>query len=238
MAGEKILIVEDTEDIRTALLTSFTEAGYSVRGAADGPSALRAFYEYQPELVILDVLLPGASGFDICERIRSMSTAPVLMFSAVGTEREKVTAFERGADDYIVKGTGIAEMLARVAASLRRSKNPGPAAPVSNYSDDVITMDFTTSNVTVRGKLADLTPTEYKLLALLVRNRGKPVPAERLLHGVWGREYDTEELVKWHIGHLRAKIEEDPARPKLVVTRRGFGYVYAEPQAGTQTQAA
>jgi DNA-binding response OmpR family regulator len=153
------------------------------------------------------------------------------MFSAIGNEREKVWAFERGADDYVVKGTGMGEMMARIAASLRRSKTPAPSAPVSKFTDDVISMDFASSTVEVRGTPVELTPTEFKLLSLLVRNKGKPVPAERLLHGVWGREYDTEELVKWHIGHLRQKIEEDPAHPRLVVTRRGFGYVYLEQHA-------
>jgi DNA-binding response OmpR family regulator len=237
MAGEKILVVEDTDDIRDAIQTQFTDAGYQVRTAADGPTALRLFYEYQPDLVLLDVLLPGATGFDICERIRSMSSAPVVMYSAIGSERQKVWAFERGADDYIVKGTGLGEMMARIAASLRRAKSPAPAAPVNNFADDVISIDFTSSTVSVRGQPTELTPTEYKLLSMLVRNRGKPVPAERLLHGVWGREYDTEELVKWHVGHLRQKVEEDPAHPKLIVTRRGFGYVYVE-QRGEPAKVA
>jgi DNA-binding response OmpR family regulator len=235
MAGEKILIVEDTEDVREALYTHVTEAGYAARTVGDGQSALRAFYEYQPDLVILDVLLPGTSGFDICERIRAMSTVPVVMFSAVGSEREKVWAFERGADDYVVKGTGMGEMLARIAASLRRAKSPAPASPVNKYTDDAIALDFASSTVEVRGKPVELTPTEYKLLTMLIKNKGRPVPSERLLHGVWGREYDTEELVKWHVGHLRQKVEEDPAHPSLIVTRRGFGYVYVGP--GSQAQA-
>ncbi len=228
MAGEKILVVEDAEDIRNALQLTLAEAGYAVCPAGDGAAALRLFYEFQPDLIILDVLLPGASGFDICERIRAMSSAPVIMFSAMGNEREKIWAFERGADDYVVKGTGMGEMLARIHASLRRAKSPSPAAPIEKFADDALSIDFATSTVLVHGKSADLTPTEYKLLSMLVRSRGKPVPAERLLHGVWGREYDTDELVKWHIGHLRQKIEEDPAKPSLVITRRGFGYVYNE----------
>ncbi len=237
MAGEKILIVEDTEDVREALQTSLTDAGYTVRWAVDGPTALRTFYEVQPDLVVLDVLLPGQSGFEVCERIRAMSTVPVVMFSAVGSEREKLWAFERGADDYVVKGTSMNELLARIAAGLRRAKSPTPVTPISTYADGVVSIDFATSTVTIRGKHADLTPTEYKLLTMLVRNKGKPVPAERLLHGVWGREYDTEELVKWHIGHLRQKVEEDPAQPRLIITRRGFGYVYAD-QSASELKAA
>jgi DNA-binding response OmpR family regulator len=128
-------------------------------------------------------------------------------------------------------------VLARINAALRRARSPAPVAPVEGYRDDAISMDYASSTVNVRGVPVELTPTEYKLLSMLVQHRGRPVPAERLLHGVWGREYDTDELVKWHIGHLRQKIEHDPAKPALVITRRGFGYVYL-PQLAATAKAA
>lgn len=233
MASEKILIVEDVEEVRSALAESFTEEGYRVSAVDDGDTALREFYEFQPDLVFLDVLLPGMSGLDLCERIRAMSDVPVIIFSGLGDEREKIWAFERGADDYIVKGTGMGEILARVSAGLRRASSPSAGSKVERYKDAALEVDYSRRTVSVRGKHVDLTPTEYKLLTTLVRQRGQPVPAEQLLHGIWGREYDTEELVKWHIGHLRRKIEEDPRKPDLIVTRRGFGYVYRE-QAGDE----
>lgn len=233
MATQKILVIEDSLDVREALEEGFVEEGYSTRAVADGDEALRVFYEYQPDLVLLDVLLPGTTGFDLCERIRTMSNVPVIILSGLADEREKIRAFEKGADDYVVKGTGMGEILARVAAGLRRASSPTGPATVDRYSDEALEIDFARRTVSVRGEDVDLTPTEYKLLSTLVRQKGQPVPAEQLLHSVWGREYDTEELVKWHVGHLRRKIEKNPARPQLIITRRGFGYVYIEQRANS-----
>lgn len=233
MASHKILVVEDSADVREALAEGLTEEGYATRLVGDGDEALRVFYEFQPDLVLLDVLLPGTTGFDLCERIRSMSNVPVIILSGLADEREKIRAFEKGADDYVVKGTGMGELLARVAAGLRRASSPTGPATVDKFSDDVIEIDFARRTVSVRGGDVDLTPTEYKLLSMLVRQKGQPVPAEQLLHSVWGREYDTEELVKWHVGHLRRKVEENPSNPKLIITRRGFGYVYIEQRSSS-----
>lgn len=233
MAANKILVIEDSADIREALQEGLQEEGYSTRVVADGDEALRVFYEFQPDLVLLDVLLPGTTGFDLCERIRSMSNVPVIILSGLADEREKIRAFEKGADDYVVKGTGMGELLARVSAGLRRASSPTGPAAVDKFSDDALEIDFARRTVSVRGDDIDLTPTEYKLLSMLVRQKGQPVPAEQLLHSVWGREYDTEELVKWHVGHLRRKIEENPSNPKLIITRRGFGYVYIEQRANS-----
>ena len=238
MPSEKILVVEDNPDIRGAVVEAFMDSGYRVSAVGDGDEALREFYTFQPELVLLDVLLPGTSGFELCERIRSMSNVPVIMFSGLANEREKVWAFQRGADDYIVKGTGLNEILARVAASLRRAQTPSAGPAIDRFSDDALEIDFTRHTVLVRGEPVELTPTEYKLLTMLVRHRGQPVPAEQLLHGVWGREYDTEELVKWHVGHLRRKVEKDPRHPRMVITRRGFGYVYVEQHSDQASAAA
>lgn len=233
MAAQKILVIEDSADVREALQDGFGEEGYTTRAVADGDEALRVFYEFQPDLVLLDVLLPGTTGFDLCERIRSMSNVPVIILSGLADEREKIRAFEKGADDYVVKGTGMGEILARVAAGLRRASSPTGPATVDKFSDDAIEIDFARRTVSIRGEATDLTPTEYKLLSMLVRQKGQPVPAEQLLHSVWGREYDTEELVKWHVGHLRRKVEKDPSNPQLIITRRGFGYVYVEQRSNS-----
>ena len=232
MGDARVLVVEDMADIRVALETALADEGYEVSSAADGEAALRVFYEFRPALVLLDMLLPGVHGLDVCERLRSMSTTPVIIFSAVGSEEEKLAAFDRGADDYVVKGVGMNELMARVAAALRRSQtSAGEAAAPETYADAVLHLDFTRRAVVVRGEAVDLTPTEFDLLATLVRSQGRPFMAEELLRTVWGPEYDTGDLVKWHIAHLRGKIEEDRERPKLVVTRRGFGYVYLAPAA-------
>lgn len=227
MSQDKILVVEDSPEIMVGLTEYFQEEGFDVNGVATGDDALKIFYQYQPDLVFLDVMLPGLSGFEICGRIRELSEVPVIMYSALGSEAEKVQAFEKGADDYIVKGTGMGEVMARIAAVMRRS-NAVPSEVSDTYVDDVLNINFTSQTVAVRGEPTDLTPTEYKLLTTLVNQKGRPIPAEQLLHGVWGREYNTDELVKWHVGHLRRKIELDPSAPKLIVTRRGYGYVYLE----------
>ncbi|MCH7970872.1 MAG: response regulator transcription factor [Chloroflexi bacterium] len=227
MSQDKILVVEDSPEIMDGLTEYFQEEGFDVNGVASGDDALKIFYQYQPDLVFLDVMLPGLSGFEICGRIRELSEVPVIMYSALGSEAEKVQAFDKGADDYIVKGTGMGEVMARIAAVMRRS-NAVPGDVSETYVDDVLNINFTSQTITVRGEPTDLTPTEYKLLTTLVSQKGRPIPAEQLLHGVWGREYNTDELVKWHVGHLRRKIELDPSSPKLIVTRRGYGYVYLE----------
>ena len=227
MSQDKILVVEDSPEIMDGLTEYFQEEGFDVNGVASGDDALKIFYQYQPDLVFLDVMLPGLSGFEICGRIRELSEVPVIMYSALGSEAEKVQAFDKGADDYIVKGTGMGEVMARIAAVMRRS-NAVPRDVSETYVDDVLNINFASQTITVRGEPTDLTPTEYKLLTTLVSQKGRPIPAEQLLHGVWGREYNTDELVKWHVGHLRRKIELDPSAPKLIVTRRGYGYVYLE----------
>ena len=225
MPQDKILIVEDSQEILDGLTEFFQEEDYDVSGVGTGDAALKIFYQYQPDLVFLDVMLPGLSGFEICERIRELSDVPVIMYSALGSETEKVEAFNKGADDYIVKGTGMGEVMARVSAVLRRS-NTVNSEPAESYVDDVLNINMTSQTVAVRGEQIDLTPTEYKLLTTLVNQKGRSIPADQLLHGVWGREYSSDELVKWHIGHLRRKLELNPSSPKLIVTRRGYGYVY------------
>jgi DNA-binding response OmpR family regulator len=226
MAQDKILIVEDSEQILDGLREFFEDENYEVMGVTTGDAALKNFYQFQPDLVFLDVMLPGLSGFEICARVRELSEVPVIMYSALGSETEKVEAFDKGADDYIVKGTGMGEVMARVSAVMRRASGSSTAEPSDTYIDDVLNINYTSQTIAVRGDAIDLTPTEYKLLTTLVSQKGRPIPADQLLHGVWGREYSTDELVKWHIGHLRRKIELDPSAPTLIVTRRGYGYVY------------
>jgi DNA-binding response OmpR family regulator len=231
MPSDKILIVEDGAELRLALTGLFADAGFEPHGVADGDSAMRAFYSVQPDLALLDIRLPGLSGLELCSRIREMSDIPIIIFSGIGDTKEKLDAFSRGADDYVVKTASLDELLARVHAGLRRATKPPQPQEATNevYQDAIIHVDFARSTVTVHGKPVDLTPTEYQLLTILVQNAGHPIRADQLLRRVWGPEYSTEDLVKWHIRHLRRKIEVDAERPKLVVTRRGFGYVYVRP---------
>lgn len=230
MSSEKLLIVEDGAEVRKALTALFADAGLQPYGVADGDEAMRAFYSVQPDLVLLDIRLPGLSGLELCSRVREMSDVPIIIFSGIGDTKEKLEAFNRGADDYVVKTASLDELLARVNASLRRAR-PGQGQEVAGevYNDPALSVDFARCAVSVRGTSIDLTPTEYQLLSILVQNAGHPIRADQLLRRVWGPEYNTEDLVKWHIRHLRRKIEQDAERPRLVVTRRGFGYVYVRP---------
>ena len=225
---QRVLVVEDAPDLRFALTATLIDAGYSVSVADRGDVALREFYSGQPDLVLLDLGLPGLTGMEVCDSIRTLSDVPVIIFTANADVAEKLDAFDRGADDYIVKGAEMVEIVARVNAALRRSNSGKDDAP-EPYSDPALHLDFTTRTATVRGCVAELTRTEYELLAALAKRVGQPIPASHLLRSVWGPEYDSEELVKWHIGRLRKKIEEDPDNPRLIVTRRGFGYMYMRP---------
>ncbi len=233
MASEKVLLVEDSPDLRAALRAALEEIGeYEVFEAEDGRRALTAFFTTHPDLVLLDLGLPGMNGFDLCERMREMSDVPVIVFSGTSETEAKLEAFRRGADDYIVKDVQIDELLARIDASLRRARTSASSGEMPDtYDDPVLRLDLTRATATVRGEPVDLTPTEYRLLSLLVQHPRRPFRAQELLHKVWGAEYHSEDQVKWHIGHLRRKIERDCSNPELLVTRRGFGYSYVPPPA-------
>ncbi len=228
--GAKILAVEDDPDVGFALQATLSDAGYECAVITDGDEALRGLYGFQPDLVLLDLNLPGTPGMELCEQIRGMSDVPVIIFTAEARTDEKLEAFARGADDYVVKDCPVDELLARIAAGLRRARTPAATERRDDlYTDAVLEVDYARSEVKVRGERVNLTPTEYKILTFLVEQIGRPVPPDRLLKRVWGPEYSGEDLVKWHMAHLRRKIEADPDRPELVVTRRGFGYMYAPP---------
>ena len=229
MADEKVLVVEDIDELRSALTTTLERAGYEVCAVSDGDKALRAFHSFQPDLALLDILLPGRSGIEVCERIREMSAIPVVILSAIANEDDKLTAFEKGADDYVVKGTGLRELVARINAALRRARASSEGDAGQTYTDDVLMIDFARQLTWVRGETVDLTPIEYKLLSILVRHEGRPHTGDELAQCTWGSMYDRK-LVGWHIQRIRAKIEEEPIHPRLLVTRRGFGYVYVPPR--------
>ena len=225
----RVLIVEDAVDICAAIDMTLYDAGYETRIANSGDQALREFYAFQPDLVLLDLGLPGMAGIDVCEAIRRMSTIPVIIFSALSDTADKIDAFDRGADDYIVKGAEMQEVVARVGVALRRAQIASPEGGGTDYSDPQVHIDFGRRTVVVRGVQAELTRTEYELLVSMI-SADQPMSASQLLRKVWGPEYNSDELVKWHIGRLRKKIEMDPDNPALVVTRRGFGYMYVSPQ--------
>jgi len=231
MSNERILVVEDAPDLRAALRAALEEiAAYEVFEAEDGRRALEAFFTARPNLVLLDIGLPGMNGLDICERMREMSDVPVIVFSGTSETEAKLEAFRRGADDYVVKDVRIDELLARIETSLRRARGSASNDGETDvYADPVLHLHLSRATATIRGKPVELTPIEYRILSLLVQHPRRPFRTEELLHRVWGAEYHSEDQVKWHIGHLRRKIERDWGSPELVVTRRGFGYSYMPP---------
>jgi len=218
----KILIVDDDPDLLSLVGFALSQAGFVVVKAADVPTALKVFAAESPDLAILDINLPGGSGFDICEAIRRQSRIPVMMLTARGEEEDLVRALDLGADDYLTKPFGTGELLARIRVVMRRVAQ-GPAGPV--FTSDDLTMDLARRVVTASGQEVHLSPTEYDLLRALVLHAGKVLTHRQLLRQVWGPAYEQEaHLLRVTVGHLRHKLEPDPARPRWIITEPGVGY--------------
>ncbi|MFT8313547.1 MAG: response regulator transcription factor [Clostridium sp.] len=225
MAGEKILIVDDEEHIIELIKFNLENNGYKVICANNGNDAVKLAKSEIPQLVLLDLMLPGLDGYDVCREIRkdpSISTVPVIMITAKGEEIDKILGLELGADDYITKPFSIREMMARVKAMLRRAK--------TQYHDDTyaiadINIDFQKHEVIKQNKKVELTLKEFELLQILIKNKGRVMTRDFLLDKVWGYEYMGEtRTVDVHIRHLRQKIEDDDKNPKYIETIRGIGY--------------
>ncbi len=228
MSGQRILVVDDEPQILRALSTALRGAGYTVEPAATGEQALMLLATRQPDAVVLDLVLPGISGAEVCRELRRWSTIPVLILSVVGDEKEKVAALDAGADDYVTKPFGISELLARLRACLRRATTFPPDQPVINVGDLVV--DLPSTKVTVAGVRVQLTPIEFALLSLLARNVDKLLTHRSILREVWGPGYqDSSAYLHVHVSRLRAKIESDPTRPRYIVTEPGAGYRLVTP---------
>jgi two-component system, OmpR family, KDP operon response regulator KdpE len=226
--GQRILVVDDEPQILRALQTNLRGAGYEVETAATAESALAAAAMRPPEAVILDLVLPDGSGTDVCRELRKWSSAPILVLSVVGDEREKVAALDAGADDYVMKPFGIEELLARLRALLRRAVPAGE--PVLQIGE--LTVDLEKRTVTVAGQLVSLTPHEFELLRLFAQNEGKLLTHPTILREVWGPAYGEEShYLHVYVSQLRRKIEPDPARPRYLLTEPGAGYRLVDPLA-------
>ena len=223
----RILLVEDEESYRDPLTYQLTREGYDVVAAATGPDGLEAFARGGVDLVLLDVMLPGLSGVEVCRELRKTSTVPVIMLTAKDSEIDKVVGLEIGADDYVTKPYSFRELLARVRAVLRRGRGgPDDAAEDAETLDvGPVRMDVDRHEVRVRGELVGFPLKEFELLEMLLRNAGRVMTRGQLIDRVWGADYvgDTKTL-DVHVKRIRAKIERDPAAPTLLVTVRGLGY--------------
>ncbi len=225
---ETILIIDDDADLAKIVQINLEREGYKTVVASSGVEGLQKAYSSQPDLVILDIMMPGMDGWTTCRRLREISSVPIVMLTARGMESDIVKGLELGADDYIVKPFGAKELLARIHALLRRTETSTTKKPPV-YSDGELTVDFVKRMVIVRENRVDLTPTEFKLLSIFVQNEGRVLPHRFLLTEVWGPEYaDEVNYLKLYVRYLRQKIEEDPSSPSYILTEWGVGYRFRE----------
>jgi two-component system KDP operon response regulator KdpE len=233
MSTPTILVVDDEPQIRRVMRTTLSSNGYTVLEARSGEEALETVRKERPELVLLDVNMPGKSGLETCREIRDQSDVAIIMLTVRNTEHDKVLALDAGADDYVVKPFGMEELFARIRAALRRTSSADPVAP---YVSNDLEIDFERRKLIVQGRTVRLTPKEFELLRHLVANQGKPLEHRRLLQAVWGPDYgDETEYLRVFINQLRKKIEPDPAHPKYIHTDPWVGYRF-EPTAPATTK--
>lgn len=226
--AKKILVVDDDPALVRLIDQTLTSKGYEVLKASNGQEALRLLFVHKPALVLLDVVMPGIDGWETCSRIRDMSDVPIIILTGQRkSEDDIVHGLDYGADDYLLKPVGNKELVARVRAVLRRAELPPfpDKEKGSVFSDGLLTVDIAGRKVMVKGEKVKLTPTEFRLLALLVKNAGRILTHQQLLEGVWGWEYvDDLDYVRIYISHLRRKIEPKFAVPKYIITEPGVGY--------------
>jgi len=221
----RILLVEDEESYRDPLTYQLTREGYDVVAAATGPEGLEVFARGGVDLVLLDVMLPGMSGVEVCRELRRTSSVPVIMLTAKDAEIDKVVGLEIGADDYVTKPYSFRELLARVRAVLRRGQASSTVDDDEVLAVGPVRLDVDRHEVTVSGELVSFALKEFELLELLMRNAGRVLTRGQLIDRVWGSNYvgDTKTL-DVHVKRIRSKIEHDPATPELLLTVRGLGY--------------
>jgi len=234
--GTRILVAEDDGHIRQGLVDSLESEGYAVAAVGDGAAALAAYRTEAPDLLLLDIMMPERSGYDVCREIRREDTrTPILMLTAKGEEIDKVVGLELGADDYITKPFGVRELLARVSAALRRARqaaSSGAGGPAEERLPDAFSfgqarVDRTRYEVRIGARLSRLTPREMQLLELFFRNPGAVLSRDRMLNAVWGIDYEgTTRTLDQHVAQLRKKVEPKPDSPQVIQTVHGVGYRY------------
>ena len=225
MNNPTVLVVDDEKSLRDFVRKNLEIRNYKVLTASNGLEALAAFNSERVDLVVLDIMMPHLDGLETTRRIRQTSIVPIIILTALGEEADKVRAFDYGVDDYLTKPFGVGELLGRIKAVLRRARWSEPGTIDERIVRGDITVDMARHEVTVRGKILELTPTEFNLLIYLMKNTGKVLPHRAILQNVWGPEYGEEaEYLRVYIGRLRQKIEIDPLQPEYLFTERGIGY--------------
>jgi len=225
MNKTNILVVDDDPAILRLLCTNLRARGYNATTAIDGEESLEAVERDFVDLIILDIMMPKLDGVEVCRRIREWSNVPIIVLSARGDEKNKVKCLELGADDYLTKPFGIAELMARIKTALRHSDTSGAAPVQPTFSSEDLEINFAMRRVSIGGKEVKLTPTEYSVLQHLAVNANKVLTHGMLLQSVWGSEYSSEkEYLRVFIGRLRKKLEPNPQKPRYILTIPGVGY--------------
>jgi len=225
---KKVLVIDDDPAFARLVSQVVTQKGYEVLVAGSGAEGLRLLYAQHPDVVLLDVVMPGMDGWQTCSRIRDISDIPIIMLTGQEKgEEDIVRGLEYGADDYLIKPVGNRELVARVRAVMRRAELPPTPQGGLVYSDEILMVDTAARQVLLRGEAVRLTPVEFRLLVLLLQNAGRILTHKQLLEKVWGWEYtDDLDYTRIYVWHLRQKIEPDPAQPRYIITEPGVGYYF------------
>lgn len=238
---QKVLIIDDDMDLLQLASLIFKKAGYQVVTATDGLDGISKFFIHHPNLVVLDVVMPGNDGFDVCERIRKVSDEPIIMLTALNQEQDMLHGLAAGADDFLSKPFSSEILLARAKTVLRRAQHqehldPDVQRAIFSYNDGYLSIDIEKHVVLIHEKRIKLTPREFSLLVYLARNGGKLLTFEKILANVWGNEYQGSlDHVHVYISHLRKKIEENPRIPRYIQTVHGIGYIFEKQELGYHT---
>ena len=220
--GRNILVVEDDKNISDLIHMYLVKEGFDVRIAGDGGKALEEFQKKEPDLILLDIMLPVMDGWAVCAKIRETSKVPIIMLTAKGEVFDRIQGLEMGADDYVTKPFGMGELMARMRVCLRRAGNK-EGEPILTCGG--LQLNLLEHRVVVEGREVKLTPTEYELLKVMLKYAGRVLTHKQLLKAVWGNEYDTDtHYIRIYMRQLRRKIEPDPAQPKYLITEAGIGY--------------
>jgi DNA-binding response OmpR family regulator len=223
----KVLFIDDDIQLSEMVDLVLTELGFQVELAYDGTTGLRKAYEVKPDIIVLDIMMPGMDGWQTCQRFREMTDVPIIMLTALGSQDNVIKGLNLGADDYLVKPVTAQELAARIRALLRRvsrtNGNGQKKQPI--LTQDNLVIDLNKYEVTLDGERVDLSPTEFRLLAVLAKYKGRVLPHEFLLTEVWGAEYSGEiDYLRLYISYLRRKLERDPSNPTLIHNEWGIGY--------------
>ncbi len=221
LGNQRVLVVDDEAPIRRYLRAALGAQGLTVYESASGEEALQAVLSHRPDIIILDLGLPGINGIEVTRRLREWSQTPIIILSVREAEQDKIAALDAGADDYLTKPFGTGELLARMRVALRKQPS---AANEPIFQSSGLTVDFSRRLVSVNEKEVQLTPTEYDLLKVLIMHAGKVITHRQLLKQVWGEGYDDMHILRVNISNLRGKIEPDPSRPSYIHTESGVGY--------------